>query len=260
MRKLLFVGSSHIGCLKIAEQTFSISRDFSCQSSFIGLPADAISSLKLVEGNLLFPPRVQAFVHVDEQACVGGRSAIHLDFFDAVVFVAGLCRLDSRLYYDPSINHIPLLSPAVIRSVVLEDSLKSETSGVETPDVYRSLIRCDSIQISFLGAPLESVQASVYEEFAEQSRANLKANAITIRSVCEKINRDNGFDFFLLPPPDLLDPCEVYTRAEYFSDIVDARGMVKQGGRQFKDMIHANALYGKEILSRIIYPSLVQNG
>jgi hypothetical protein len=259
MKKFLFLGNSHIGALRKADQLYSLSSRFSCSSSFIGIPGrGGFYRLSLDGANLVTLESYKRFMEVDAHAYSNDTSdLIDLSYFDCIVFVAGLSRLDSRLYYSPSSSYVPLLSKSVIRSVVMQDSAEDRRLQQELPPLFWRLMSLGKPEVAFLGAPLVSVDAGIFMDLDLDSKDNLRRNSECVRKVCSESLNDNGRPVMLLPPPEMLDDLGICTRASYFVDSLNWAGEAKKGFKQARDLSHANANYGQTIMERIVFPSLI---
>jgi len=162
MKKFLFLGNSHIGAFRKADKLYALSSRFSCSSNFIGIPGrGGFYRLSLDGAILLTLASYKRFMEVDAQAYSNNSSnRIDLKYFDCIVFVAGLSRLDSRLYYQPSSSYVPLLSKSVIKSVVMQDSAEDRRIQQELPPLFWRLMSLGKPEVAFLGAPLVSVDAA----------------------------------------------------------------------------------------------------
>jgi hypothetical protein len=259
MKKILFLGNSHIGALRKADQLHSLSSRFSCSSSFIGIPGRGGFYRLSLDGEYLVTLKAyKRFMDIDEHAYSDqSPNLIRLSYFDRIVFVAGLCRLDSRLYYPPSSSHVPLLSKSVIESIVLQDSVEDSRLQHELPPLFWRIMALGRPDVVFLGAPLVSADARIFTDLACDSRDNVRKNSECIRTVCSQTLNDNGRPLMLLPSPELLDDLGLCTKASYFVDSLNWAGDAKKAFKQERDMSHANATYGKMILEQTVYPSLI---
>jgi len=258
MKKILFLGSSHVGALRIGDKKNLLSELFSFASSYIGIPGrGGFYRLRLRGHNLIVSKTYEKFTDIDDQACKIDTSInIDLTYFDHIIFVAGFCRLDSRLYYSNSISHIPLLSRSVLKEVILQNTLQDREKSHELPPLFWEILGMRSTCITFLGAPLLSSDACPFLELSIQCKANLLRNSEQVRSLCNEANDQQGKPLILLPPASFLDDTGVFTRGLYFENSVNWAGEAKKGFKQSRDLTHVNASYGRSILEQTVFPAL----
>jgi hypothetical protein len=257
MNKVLFLGNSHIGALKLG---FS-SSSHGFNAGFIAVPDQGFNKGLRLDANVLKLPRIyerfcsgiDLFCNNSEKAC-----RVELDSFDYFVYVNGLSRLDPRLYYvfckTKKLLNTPKLSKELLLKVVFNGNLASEKegSGRTLSALYSELLKYFGDKVFFLGAPLQS--SEVLNQFTIESIDNVVCNSLVIRSIANESIHVDSMPNILLPPVCLCDKSSIYTKMEFFKNSVNWNAQIKDSGIQKRDISHVGGNYGDILISEVLRP------
>ena len=237
MKKILVLGTSHVGAIKVGiDHHQSLSGP---QFDYLALGSGPNFDSFYVADRLIAFPESKA---KQIENAYGFKAFVALDDYDAVLFVHGSCRLCLELY--SSDRRIPLLSRQVVREIAFR---------IDVP-LYQSLAQVlDPSKLIFLGAPLIASstrksrykpQLPVIDTPEDMSRA--QRLAALIRDVCRASIDDPLRPSILLPPPHLLERHQFNTLDVNMRGGLSIRGQSKNPDAQIAlDPRHGNALYGQ---------------
>lgn len=257
MKRVLFLGNSHIGALKLG---FS-SSSHGFNAGFIAVPDPGFNKGLILDANVLNLPRmyerfcsgIDLFGNNSEKVC-----RVELDGFDYFVYVNGLSRLDPRLYYvfckTNAILNSPKLSKELLLKVLFNGNLASEKegSGKTLSALYSQLLNSFGNKVFFLGAPLQS--SEILNKFTIESMNNVVCNSLAIRSIANESIHVDSMPNILLPPICLCDKSSIYTKMEFFKNSVNWNGQIKDSEIQKLDISHAGGSYGEILISEVLRP------
>ena len=144
MKKILILGSSHVGAIKqgfdLFESWNKSPSKFSLQ--YAALQGRFLKQLTISDLRINVPPHLVKAL----SKTFGSTEPIDLEKFDFIIFAHGPCRLSLSLYTDNRL--LPPLSPSLIENIALFPS---------RPDLFLQLTKhFDPSRIIYLGAPLVS--------------------------------------------------------------------------------------------------------
>lgn len=255
MKKVLFLGNSHVGAFKLA----CSNSDYGFNVGFVGVPDAGFDILKIHENLLTVPCELERFIY-NVSATLSSDSKsfnIQLDRFDFIVYLKGLSRLDPRLLYTADRKSIlaPKFSKSLLKTIFLsgEPSPTRKINGTSPSTIYFDLIRTFCKNTFFLGAPLPS--SSIIESFSYNTIQNVKYNSSCIREIaCESLC-DSSLPNVLVPPESVCHESSIYSKKEFFVESVNWNGCVKPGIMQQRDVSHVGDRYA-DILIREMLTSL----
>lgn len=213
---------------------------------YVGLPGVAFFDFRVVDGHLVIPDeRRPQLINTTAEA-----ERIRLDDYDFIVNLAGMSRLDARLYYVE--GQIAPISHAMIRDVVLGSRL---TSQIFEPMLETLSSRSKLIQI---GGPLVShrdVQKGtvpIYRDADDVAYAEYLVG--TVKGLSAQSIDDPTSHKVLLQPECTLSENGFHTLDTYI------RGGLSYAGRPktpddpdyLNDTYHANADFGIVMVEHLI--------
>jgi hypothetical protein len=245
MKKILVIGSSHIGAIKkgLDLQLAPGSLHF----DFIALPGKNYYSLEVLDGKFHAPEKSVEFI------CnlFSFRDLPVLDHYDYFLFCAARSRLAFDLYSGS--REPPVLSEAIVDAVIrnVNDHLYRQVANCSRPS-----------KLVFIGAPLLSDSAHQPGRLpriplirTERDDLNVSRLERLIRKCCDKSLRDVEGPSFLLPPPHMLRRHGFCTSDAYIRGGIRVDGRAREKGNDDDyeaDMGHGNEDYGVEIAKLLI--------
>ena len=263
MKRILFLGTSHVGALKSGFNAVSNKESigdypllYKCNfAGFSGRLLDKFqlnSNLDLVSNNRINSKRVMHDLEFDRK-----QSCIPLGKFDLIVIVQGPSPFYPFLYCGDNEN-TSMLSSSLIKSICNSLWISDCNSGLSGKwkeyDRYTYISPCitdilksQELKTVYIGTPVPSRKC-----MSDMGRKSLHLDAFNIQkwnaifnkvwSICEDMNcRDNEFSSqWYLPCSEIIDQNQFYTSNHFFESAVSVFGQNRDS-----DGWHANAEYGK---------------
>lgn len=251
MKKVLILGSSHVGALKMGLD--AIDPPSECRIDFACLPGKHFYRFYLENGKLAYPDELAAKLAITQNP----RIDLSLNSFDKIIYAHGPCRLSLGLY--TASRSIPLLSRSLVRDVALLPL---------PPSLFVDLMSMlDPNRLVYLGSPLVAESAS-FQRFqhlvpmVDSESELLRARELSgqIREYCTLSLMDESRPAFLLPPEYLLTQSGFNTLDKYIRGGVRFDGTLRPVGVGVNftgNMEHGNSDYGKAIAA--ILMAYIQN-
>ena len=251
MKKVLILGSSHVGALKMGLDAIGAPSEY--RIFYACLPGKHFYRFYLEGRRLSYPDELAAKLAITQNP----RIDLCLHDFDKIIYAHGPCRLSLGLYTaSPS---IPLLSRSLVRDVALLPS---------PPSLFVDLMSVlEPNRLAYLGSPLVSESASCQSfhnlvPIVDSDVELLRARHLSgqIRDYCAQSLIDVSGPAFLLPPEHLLSMSGFNTLDQYIRGGVRFDGTFRRSGTDVDfagDMEHGNFNYGLEIASILV--AYIQN-
>ena len=269
MKKILFLGNSHVGALKAgfrlvtSEDEDNICTDF-CKVNFAGFPGRLLDQFHLKSNLVLAPKKRQYFENVAHDLELdGNKKRIQLDKFDLIAIVQGPSPFYPFLYFGDN-ESASILSSSLIESICtsLWTSDHNSRSSGKWNELDRftyispcivDILKCQKLNTVYIGTPVPSKDCltNMHRNSLHPNKFNLEKWGTTfnlIRSICYDINsRDSEFSSKVyLPCSEVIDKSHFYTSNHFFDSAKNAIGRDRRGA---SDGWHANANYGSIVVS-----------
>ncbi len=244
MKRILVLGSSHVGAIKKGFSMQSIPDNM--KFDFIALPGKKFEFLKISNDKLQVPHRYLPFI----TRTFGLDELPRLDGYDYFLFCHGQSRLSFDLYSQT--RKVPVLSKSVVKAIIAHVNLA----------LFKQIVRSvEPSKVIFIGAPLISEESCKKQHLSrvplissetDMQDANCLANLI--RQCCSESFESQG-PSFLLPPAHVLTQHEFLTRKEFMRGGVRVDGRVREEAMDTdfaEDVAHGNTKYGIEISKLVI--------
>ena len=267
MKKILFIGNSHIGSLKkgydklIEEKSIGDYKLF-----FLGIPRDQIHTFFKIRNinEIFFKDSYKEFTRN-----LSADFSKSLNSYDFIIWVQSYSPLDPRCFYRLGRGNLfdfELLSNNIIEEIfnnenylttsfMFSDEEKSSNKKKERILKIISLLRNRfSEKFIFLGMPFISLKENMLRPKDRQTISNkewakmFREQNERIKSIFKKWNNHYPYKF-CFPPDKVLDSTGIYTKKEYAFGALDVNA-----DKRIKDFDakHMNGDYGKEILNYLL--------
>lgn len=255
MKRVCFLGSSHVGCMKLGvEAAKAAGRLDGIKVQIFGTAGEKLRSTKVENG--LLRPRDRR-VKMDFMRTSGGKARVKLDRFDELYLFAGLppTTIDGYLTFDPLTHSLdmPPLSEQMVAKVF--ESIRASWHIQLAESIARAR---PELKVKVVGRPYEAENSPMARQTLKRLRAWDQGFATRVDRVRRAIFvqcADTGLDnlSFVRPAPHLLEKHGLFTRKTY------TRGSLRLAEERIAhpkgDYSHMNAAYGEAMVLHLLKPA-----
>ena len=264
MKKILFLGNSHVGALRAGRNLIKKEKMSSYELSFWGIPRDGVlDDIDTEKLHLLLKNPFSNFLAKNYPL-----DSYNLNTYDYVIWIQNFSPLDPRCFYP--LIHLKQLKNFVFKYNALSDNLiqtvieseaylkisstrkdKRFTSERELSKIY-TLRKNLGDKFLFLGMPYiffntNRISASDSNAYLKEVDKIFSDQQLKIKSIFEKWNESNELKF-------IFPPKKIFSINNFYAKDIYNRGSLNAAGANLneKNRIHMNGDYGKEIILSLI--------
>lgn len=238
MKKILILGNSHVGALKMGCEKLNYSENFLIQ--FAALPGNFSQMISLKNNELFLTENLNKKFGGLNKNLEFPIDIRNFDFIALVFFPSPLKFLNAKNYYSKNllknvINELHFAGERFKRNkklfLQLKEIIPSKLILIPTPVPIKKTIKRDSFSNTSLSSKYLLKQISL------------------VRLICDEFWEEDNKVSILLPPKNLLENNQLNTKEKY------VRGGFGWDGIEHErenDLSHMNADYGQEIILTLI--------
>lgn len=234
MKKVLILGTSHVGALKMGFEKIKSNYLENFSIRFAAVPTADFVKIFLKNNELCIPKDIQELYSGLYKNLEFPIDIRNFDFIVLVSFKSPLLLVNSQNYYSKS------LLKKVINELLFFSEIKNQHLFLKLNEIIQS-------KLILIPHPVP-IKKRIKNELFEKTYSNYKSNQISlIRLICDEFWEKEKKVSILLPPENLLEKNQLNTKEKYVRGGLSWDGFEKDGA-----ISHMNEEYGREIMLSLL--------